>query len=196
MKTKLCRLNSWVLSNVLFRIGLWRYTDALAKRLDRLQGYMLAGCMNTSRRHDEADEDFYRRRSIAAGKLCTQFGLWSKKFALYVEAWDKHCLRASTREFFGSISTYMVQGFFEARRTSFSSGRTSRTNTRSYHGKVGLRYHDSVFNARQSLISSGTPPDRSQVLDVIFEASDSEVKLTVHDHDVLSLANQNFELIV
>ena len=78
----------------------------------------------------------------------------------------------------------------------FSSGKCSRTNTRLFHGKVGLRYHDSVHNARQAIIASGSEPDRSQKVDLIYAGYAKEANLTVQDHDVLSLANKHFELLI
>lgn len=97
--TKLKRLDSCILSRVLSKMGLWRFTDALAKRIDRLQSYLLAGCLRFPRRPVELEENYYRRRAIFAGKACKKHGLWSLLFAKNIVRWHSHCLRASTRDF-------------------------------------------------------------------------------------------------
>ena len=178
-------------------LATWPFTEALAKRLDRLQSFLLAGCLRFCRRTHELEENYFRRRSIFAGKACKKHGLWSYLFAGNIVNWHSRCLRASTRAFFGNVITFMTEQYFAEQRRSHTIGKKVMTKTRCLQGHVALRLHDSVSNARQRIGQAGLGKEFMQAADLMFDAEVvSEAAITsVYHRDVVELATQEFELL-
>ena len=108
-----------------FRCSRWPPQATIAKEVDALQRKMMAILLRTTPLPQESFEQFSRRRGRAAGSLCVEVGLWSKRWFQRAITWDAHVRRARNSHLWSASLLDFRGRQFLAERRAFHNGRTA-----------------------------------------------------------------------
>ena len=146
LSAKVRFLESCVRSSGSYHWSRWPFQPTYAKRIDSLQTHMIAVLENHQPRDHEDTDDFFRRRSLSAGRVAARVGRWSHRWANSIVSWSQHLIRQHDLHAFSSrIYKYRGSAWLELQRQSFNY---FRTGTRVTHEKVCARWQDTVEPAK------------------------------------------------
>ena len=110
---------------------------------------MIAVLEDTQPRPHEETDDYFRRRSLSAGRVAAKLGRWSHRWANAIRTWLDHLIRQHDLHAFSfRFFKFRESAWLELQRQSYNFFRTC---TRVTHGKVFARWQDTVDLARQVL---------------------------------------------
>ena len=149
-RTKLHFLEACVKRVGSFRWSRWPYQKTQAKLLDQIQTHMLAILFPTAAAPGEIPNDYFRRRSLNAGRLAASQGRWGATWAAQVRSWHDHVTRGHDAGTWAKhIYKFHDSNWLTAQRLCSCRGlETSRTNTRRAHGRASRRYQEGYEEAR------------------------------------------------
>ena len=120
----------------------------ITSELDALQRKMFATLLRIRPLPHETFKQFAQRRGRAARKLCSDVGLWSRRWFQRVLNWDAHIRRRHNRwTWSGQLVDYKAEAYLIERR-AFNHGRTA---TRTCSGFPCRRWHDGVAFAKERM---------------------------------------------
>ena len=132
-----------------FKWSRWPWQPTYAKKLDQLQTHMLSLVFPCAPVLNEDSSDFFRRRSLNAGRLASSMGRWGAAWARSSIAWHDHVVRAhDTKNWCHYIYSFHGHSWLEAQRLAHSrAGETNRTCTRASRAKVTRRWFEGHADA-------------------------------------------------
>ena len=135
---KLRFLNSSIKSLGQFRWSRWPYQKTYAKTLDRIQSHMVSLLFPFVAIPGEAPSDYFRRKSINAGRFASSSGRWSTSWATSVRKWHAHIIRCHDPKTWAKSIYEHHDSAWLAKKRRLASHRhdVSRTKTRSVRGNV------------------------------------------------------------
>ena len=127
-----------------FRWSRWPWQVTYAKKLDQIQTHMISLLFPVHHLEHGTVDEFFRRRSLAAGRLATKVGRWSSMWAASVRSWHDHVARAHDANTWSPyIYNHHARDWLAERRVQNSrSGELNRTNTRLKRAKVCRRFFE------------------------------------------------------
>ena len=133
-----------------FRWSRWPFQKVYAKKLDSLQRHLISCMRPTAPLTNEDASSYFRRRSLASGRVAESWGKWSLHWARDVMKWDAHITRANDKNNWAKpIRDWHAEGWLQAQRFEHSFGGTwGRTRTRSLPGHPATRWSEGVRAAR------------------------------------------------
>ena len=133
-----------------FKWSRWPFQPTYAKKLDQIQTHMLSLLFPCAPLMHEGTDDYFRRRSLNTGRLATSAGRWSASWAVSVQRWHDHVMRAHDEtNWCHYVYNFHGQSWLDLqRRMQSKAGETNRTCTRSAHGKVTRRWFEGHAFAR------------------------------------------------
>ena len=148
-RTKIRFLQSSVRPIAAFKWSRWPWQKTYSKRLDQTQSHMLSLLFPCLPGPAETTEDFFRRRSLLAGRLATSSGRWGASWASSVRSWHDHCIRAhDAKNWCNHIYTFHGEAWLQQQRRHHSkAGETNRTCTRNVQAKVTKRWFEEYNDA-------------------------------------------------
>ena len=145
--TKLRFLESSIKSLGRFRWSRWPYQRTYGKLLDHTQSHMLSLLFPTESIPGEAPCDYFRRRSLHAGRLAASCGRWSHSWADSVKTWHAHVMR-DNRSWSKAIYEFHDSNWLMEQRSAWSyASNRHRTQTRAVRGCPAKRYDEGLEEA-------------------------------------------------
>ena len=126
----------------------WAFTLDRAKRLDRMQRKMLLVCAGLGAYTAESPEEFWSRRRRTAGKLQSELGKWSVRWATQVTNWKAHIERDPNFSWPSQLHRVRTADELQQRRWMWL-----RPCTRRVPGFTAARWSESVGLAEDYLTS-------------------------------------------
>ena len=127
-----------------FKWSRWPWQVTYAKKLNQIQTQMLSLLFPLRHNEHETVDEFFRRRSLAAGHVASAIGRWSSTWATSVRNWHCHVVRAHDAKTWSPyVYSHHARDWLAERRIRNSrSGELNRTNTRLVRAKVCKRYFE------------------------------------------------------
>ena len=108
---------------------------------------MIANPVNMQPKPHELNEQFFQRRSLAAGRVASHAGKWGTRWAHSTVAWHNHLIRQhDVHAWAPKLYTYHALDWVEEQRHLHNYHRTC---TRVKVGKVAERWQEGYDEARQ-----------------------------------------------
>lgn len=150
IKRKMSFLETCVRPIAAYRWSRWPFGRSAAAALDKTQVHMVSCLVAVEPRPHENASDYWRRRSLNAGRLIASKGRWSQHWAKSIRTWAAHIERRHDEGTWNlEIFQHHDENWLNSQREIHEGASiTSRTRTRAVHGKVQRRWQEGVGEAR------------------------------------------------